>query len=574
VVIRLDTKINELDAVSYEGVGIFVVNEGPFDFDKVRAEALRPGPPPGIVDVTYTSVQGRRLAVDTVTATPSGFAVDFNRAIDPDVLNLYDVESGTLGPADVTLVGDATGPVPGSLVVAEERLTFIATRGVLVPDNYTVTLRSADDAIRDENGELLDGNNDGSPGGDYMTPLTIAAPQDVVVSLPDFTRGPGQPIDLPATQTGLPLMLDDNRTAGDGINLVHLTITYDPALLSITAADPGPDAPKGAAVSADTSTPGRIVVSFITSTTPLANGASHFVTLTATVPGDAAYGAAHVLDVSGVTINEGGISATADDAIHLAGFPGDATGNRSYSGLDAQRVARIDVGLDQGFAAYPCLDPVVVADVTGYGSLSGLNARRIAQQTVGSDASEIPPIPQALRLDRLPAGAGELSPLTDSQLNSAVEAVVARIGAVENDEATRLRDVTFEIVDLPGDLLGMTCGRAIQIDVDAAGYGWFVDSTPWDNVEFAQANGTHDLTALPGSSAADRADLLTVIMHELGHVFGHDHSDGGVMEDSLPLGTRRVWDDASLLDVVSDASDVLDGPGLTAPAVDGYFAKT
>ena len=63
-------------------------------------------------------------------------------------------------------------------------------------------------------------------------------------------------------------------------------------------------------------------------------------------------------------------------------------------------------------------------------------------------------------------------------------------------------------------------------------------------------------------------------MHELGHVLGHDHSDGGVMEESLPLGTRRVWEDESLLDNSEESGTLLNASDLAPTAVDAYFAKT
>ena len=35
-------------------------------------------------------------------------------------------------------------------------------------------------------------------------------------------------------------------------------------------------------------------------------------------------------------------------------------------------------------------------------------------------------------------------------------------------------------------------------------------------------------------------DLLTVVMHELGHVLGYDHDDDGVMAETLAAGVRRT----------------------------------
>jgi hypothetical protein len=37
-------------------------------------------------------------------------------------------------------------------------------------------------------------------------------------------------------------------------------------------------------------------------------------------------------------------------------------------------------------------------------------------------------------------------------------------------------------------------------------------------------------------------DLLTAVMHEIGHVLGYDHDDGGVMHEELSPGIRHAWD--------------------------------
>jgi hypothetical protein len=230
------------------------------------------------------------------------------------------------------------------------------------------------------------------------------------------------------------------------------------------------------------------------------------------------------------------------------------------------------VALDGGFLAYSRVDPMIIADVTCSGAVSALDAQRIAQESVGLDPPEIPPLPQPLRLDGPPAVGRDVTRLSDAQLDSIVQTAVARIESSRPETQADLRGVSFEIVDLSGDILGMTNGRTVQVDTDAAGNGWFVDVTPEDDVEFDQPDGTCVLTALPGSPAVDRVDLLTVIMHELGHVLGYDHSGGAVMEASLATGTRRVWDNETLLDDLDDPAGFLEGPGCFVPAVDGYFA--
>jgi len=254
------------------------------------------------------------------------------------------------------------------------------------------------------------------------------------------------------------------------------------------------------------SQPGEVALIYFSITT-MSAGPADFVTLNVEVPFSATHGAAHVLEVTSVNINEGTIPATADSAIHVAAYVGDATGNGSYSGLDSQRVARVTVGLDAGFAAYPVIDPVLVADVTGNGTLSALDAQRIRQQAVGLDSDEIPPIPQPLRLEQLPCVGDASETLSDAQL-----AAVAGIKSAEPDDPAVIQNV-------------------------------------------AQPQTRHELVALPSISTADRADLLTVVMPELGHELGHDHSDGGVMEEFLPLDTRCLWDEEPLV-------------------VDDYFAAT
>jgi hypothetical protein len=82
----------------------------------------------------------------------------------------------------------------------------------------------------------------------------------------------------------------------------------------------------------------------------------------------------------------------------------------------------------------------------------------------------------------------------------------------------------------------------ITIDANAAGWGWFVDSTPADNNEF-HATATANELAASSSDAAGHMDLLTAVEHELGHVIGLGDSDAtGVMNVNLDVGERRLVD--------------------------------
>ncbi|MBP86170.1 MAG: hypothetical protein CMJ64_05560 [Planctomycetaceae bacterium] len=89
----------------------------------------------------------------------------------------------------------------------------------------------------------------------------------------------------------------------------------------------------------------------------------------------------------------------------------------------------------------------------------------------------------------------------------------------------------------------MTPPDTIWIDDDAAGFGWFVDASPWDDGEFSRDPADGTLRAASASPAVDQFDLLTVLMHELGHVFGLEHNDeiaDGLMDDLLGVGVRRL----------------------------------
>jgi hypothetical protein len=91
---------------------------------------------------------------------------------------------------------------------------------------------------------------------------------------------------------------------------------------------------------------------------------------------------------------------------------------------------------------------------------------------------------------------------------------------------------------LPPGTLGLTYTDTNQVffSPDAAGYGWFGPSAALKDEVFA--NGT----ALPGSPAAGREDLLTAVLHEMGHLAGRPDEDGGtgLMGTVLPAGTRRT----------------------------------
>src|SRR5262249_11913923 len=125
-----------------------------------------------------------------------------------------------------------------------------------------------------------------------------------------------------------------------------------------------------------------------------------------------------------------------------------------------------------------------------------------------------------------------VAPLTQDQLRPILDEAVARWTAAGADP-TALRSVGVQVVDLAGGYLGWTSGSTIKLDRDAAGYGWFIDPTRRDDREFDRKGDQGE---------QGRMDLLTVLMHEMGHALGLKHDDHGVMRETLAPGTRRLPD--------------------------------
>ena len=134
--------------------------------------------------------------------------------------------------------------------------------------------------------------------------------------------------------------------------------------------------------------------------------------------------------------------------------------------------------------------------------------------------------------------------LTEQQLRSIVKQAVSFWGRspLTNSQRATLGRVSFQVSDLSDRVLGQATLEQIHVDSNAAGYGWFIDTTPADDVEFDWVRTDSERLARDSSDAYGRIDLLTVVMHEMGHVLGKDHvaDADGLMSNQLPLGTRRL----------------------------------
>jgi hypothetical protein len=123
--------------------------------------------------------------------------------------------------------------------------------------------------------------------------------------------------------------------------------------------------------------------------------------------------------------------------------------------------------------------------------------------------------------------------LTDAQLSQVSGIAIARLRQLGLG-ADLFANVSYAIADLPGATLGLAGGNKITIDTDAAGHGWSLN--PQSEIRNSKS-----------------IDLLSVVMHELGHVAGledlYDESEeGDLMYAWLKPGVRSSSVGAALVD--------------------------
>jgi Putative Ig domain len=369
---------------------------------------------------TPFSVTPLQVVPGSFVGSPTGFSLQFNS---PFLLNattpvLYGQGFGaTALPPSVIVtsdpgnLADTAAYVEGSLIPdpGTNSITFLATNTAyeansgspLLPDGtYTAIVRgsAANNGIQALNpgGGYLDGLGSGAAGsGDFTATFTVktAASGADIVWVPDTADGPGQPLSAPGknqTGGGFPIYLSSTSAS---VRTVQVTLNYDPNLLTITGVT-GP-----AFTMLTSSTPGHAVLRYngpalpAGPQTPIGFIVAHVPSGTAANP--VPYRAVDPLTLTHLSLNAGIIRSAAGNGLHLVAYVGDADGNGTYSGSDAVLITRATLQTDTGFAAYPLVDPVIVADTDGAGFIPSDAALQVNEAGVGVPTANlpIPPLP-------------------------------------------------------------------------------------------------------------------------------------------------------------------------------------
>ncbi|MCU1441719.1 MAG: hypothetical protein JWP85_2716, partial [Rhodoglobus sp.] len=145
------------------------------------------------------------------------------------------------------------------------------------------------------------------------------------------------------------------------------------------------------------------------------------------------------------------------------------------------------------------------------------------------------------------AAAGSSARIQQSDLDGVVAAAIARWQAsgLTGEQLASLRGMKFEVASLGDNHLGEADGGTIRVDANAGGKGWFTDASDASDALFNAASAPTRRYTVPTAAPAGRVDLLTTIIHEMGHVLGLNDTyslmeRNNIMYGHLTQGERRL----------------------------------
>ncbi|MDZ4253021.1 MAG: Ig-like domain-containing protein, partial [Sulfuritalea sp.] len=149
----------------------------------------------------------------------------------------------------------------------------------------------------------------------------------------------------------------------------------------------------------------------------------------------------------------------------------------------------------------------------------------------------------AIPLPLLVTTSGDAQPLGLSAVDAApVLATAKLLWVAAGADPELLNGITLSFDDIDGNAVAMTQESTITLDPTAAGHGWFVDGTPDISEEFTASADTGNFVAGADSAATGKVDLLTTLIHEIGHALGLPHAGDAsdLMSATLQPGERRL----------------------------------
>ena len=333
-------------------------------------------------------------AVGTPVLNDGAISVEFNDVLNLDRLSLYDgPDAETLDLSSLTVIDSNGNPVRGSLVVENNQVIFVPTNP-LDAGTYTLTYSSNDFITQfgSENSqfqslEMLDGDRDGTSGGDLNTDVSVADSNAIKITVPSFARGPGQSVDIGQSGSGLPISVSNAEAFTD----ITLRLEYNPELLNITDVVLASGLPGDWQINGLEISDGQAIVD-LAGSTALEAGATDLIKLVANVPENATFNNSQVLRVSGGAIDEdrNPIALEESAAVHKVAFLADPNADGIIDFGDVLAVANLFLSDDiSGFDRFDLTDPVLIGDANRDNIVDFGDVLAVAQEFLG-DSSLIP----------------------------------------------------------------------------------------------------------------------------------------------------------------------------------------
>ena len=316
-------------------------------------------------------------------------------------------------------------------------------------------------------------------------------------------------------------------------------------------------------INTDLGTPGLAKFTVLAPTTPIAAGVITLVNLAADVPRTAPYGAKEILSLNLISVNtQAANNQQTDSALHVVGYFGDASGNAAYETLDVEKIQRIVVQADTGFAAWSQIDPLIVADINASGAITSIDASRVFQELSGNDRPEIPPIPK---------GIGPITFNGPDPLVSLPQSLAAMAGSlvtvpVNLDDATGLESAQFRLA-YDANALQLVEVRRGSLTQD---FPWLIEKHDTNSVSLdlsgpQLAGGSGSLAelvfrVLPGAPATLALDLQSASLNTGWLTLnpapqpGADATDG-VVEVTRPAAQEHTAETAATVGLAATQQD-------------------